>query len=66
MGMSEDEAAAEARRRNAELGARGVTNAFYMEVERAPGHWEVEKHVEPERKKGIFRKALEALALNPP
>jgi hypothetical protein len=65
MGMTEDEAAAEARRRNADLGARGVSNAFYMEVERTPGDWEVEKHVEPERKKGFFGKVFDAFTSSP-
>ena len=65
MGMSRDEAAADASKRNAQLGARGETNAFYIEVERASGDWEVEKRVDPEPKKGFFRKVLDALISSP-
>jgi hypothetical protein len=65
MGMSYDEAEADARKRNADLGARGETNAFYIEVERAPGEWDVEKRVDPEPKKGFFRKAFDAFISSP-
>jgi hypothetical protein len=65
MGMSREKAEAAAREGNAELGARGETRAFYIEVERAPGDWEIEKRTEPEPKKGFFRKALETFIASP-
>jgi len=41
--MTEQEARAEARRRNLRLGATGPTDYFFLEVEREPGVWEVER-----------------------
>jgi hypothetical protein len=49
--MDQEAAAAEARRLNKELGDQGATDAFYVEVEGAPGEWTVEKRrPEPERR----------------
>ena len=53
--MDEQQARAEARRRNLKLGAQGWTDAYYLEVEREPGVWEVELHREPPPKGPIRR-----------
>ena len=45
--MNEQQARAEARKRNLDLGAKGPTDSYYLEVERDPGVWEVELRREP-------------------
>lgn len=59
--MTRDEAIARASTLNRELGAQGVTNAYYIEVESSPGEWTVVKRVEPEKKRSRLRKALAAI-----
>jgi hypothetical protein len=62
--MTEAEAAAEAKRLNQELGESrdaGDAYAFYVEVEKAPGEWEVERHVE---KPGPVSRVLDAMPLD--
>lgn len=59
--MTREEAAARASELNRELGAQGVTNVYYLEVESSPGEWTVVKRTEPEKKRGRLRKFFDAL-----
>jgi hypothetical protein len=59
--VTREEAAARASALNRELGAQGVTNAFYMEVESSRGEWTVVKRVESEKERSRLRKFFDAL-----
>ena len=55
----------EARRRNAELGDRGVNDAFFVEVEEAPGEWIVELRREEPEKRSWPGRIIDALFSSP-
>lgn len=57
--MDEHAARNEARRQNYKLGAEGPTDSFYIEVEREPGVWDVERRDEPP--KGLVRRVWRAI-----
>ena len=60
--MNEEQAAAEARRRNRELSAERVTDRFWMEIESAPGQWGVRLHEDPPDTRPRWKQLLSALA----
>ena len=58
--MDEHEACEEASRRNLALGQRGVSEAYYIEVERAPDDWDVELRRE-QQKRGWPERIIDGL-----
>jgi hypothetical protein len=56
--VTEQEAAAEARQRNLEMGRVGVTDRFFIEVQRDGDDWTVEERLE---KRTWRNRVLEAL-----
>lgn len=55
--MTEDEAAAEATRRNLALGCKDDGVSFFIEVERDDGTWDVERR---EQRSGLVDRLLNA------
>ena len=65
MGVDEREASEEAKRRNRALGEQGVTDAFYIEVERVPGEWEVELRQPPPEKQTWWGRIVDVVTSAP-
>ncbi len=58
--MTEQEAEAEAKRRNLELGAQGQSSTYWVSVETGDGGWTVERRDErPSLARRIWRAVLE-------
>jgi hypothetical protein len=64
--MTERQATDEARRRNRELGEAGVTDAFWLEVERSTGMWDVELRHDQPSKRSFWSRLLSILEKGPP
>lgn len=56
--MTREEAEERAKQLNAELGAAGVTDAFFIDVETSPGTWDVEKQTIPPKRFALLRELL--------
>ena len=63
--MTHEEAAADARRRNLELGAKRITDRCWIETETEPGRWTVELHVDEPDRRPLWKRLLEGFFNNP-
>jgi hypothetical protein len=59
--VDEEAAQREARRRNLELGEQGASGAFYIEVERERGEWDVELRPEPPERRSRLGRVADAI-----